>query len=234
MRFSLGSPLVGALFLSALLSSGLASTPPSCSYDDRPTPSAETDEWRFALVDTSYRVPADFMPSDLVSLRLAGFDDDRTLRKAAVDDLRELLRTAEAEGLNYELQSAFRSYGYQEQVFEGWVRSLGRERALSTSARPGHSEHQLGTAVDLRSAGGPAPWDMADWARTEEGAWLKENAWRFGFVMSYPAGRKNLTCYAYEPWHYRWIGRPEAASVRSSGQTLREWLWRRAERKGDQ
>jgi D-alanyl-D-alanine carboxypeptidase len=96
-----------------------------------------------------------------------------------------------------------------------------------SSARAGHSEHQLGTALDFRSARGPDPWDLEDWGATPEGRWLAENAHRFGFVMSYPAGQESVTCYIYEPWHYRYVGREVAQEVMASGLTLREWLWSR-------
>lgn len=211
------------------VASSAASSPPACAYEDRPTPSSDRDQWRLALVDTMFRLPAEFEPSDLVSVRPAGLSDDRTLRAAVVADLAELLAAAEGAGLRFELQSAYRSFAYQEQVFSDWVRAEGRELALLTSARAGHSEHQLGTAIDLRSAGGPAPWLLADWAETPEGSWLEANAWRFGFVMSYPQGREDLTCYAYEPWHYRWLGRDAAAAIRASGVTAREWLWQLVE-----
>lgn len=147
------------------------------------------------------------------------------MRAALVPDLAELLRDARAAGLALELQSAYRSYEYQERTFASWVRQEGREAALATSARPGHSEHQLGTAIDLRSAGGPAPWSLADWGRTPEGAWLAQHAWRYGFVMSYPAGARGSTCYAYEPWHWRWVGRDLAARVAHEDRVLRDVLW---------
>ena len=70
-----------------------------------------------------------------------------------------------------------------------------------------------------------AAWDLDDWAATPEGAWLAENAWRFGFVMSYPRGKEAVTCYLYEPWHYRYLGRELAARVRASGLAPREYLW---------
>ena len=98
--------------------------------------------------------------------------------------------------------------------------------ALKESARAGHSEHQLGTTVDFRSYGGSAPWDYTDWATTKAGAWLKANAWKYGFVMSYPKGKTSVTCYAYEPWHYRYVGRTARGAIRASGLTLREYLWR--------
>ncbi len=106
------------------------------------------------------------------------------------------------------------------------LRLLGPRRrassALATSARPGHSEHQLGLAIDFKTAGGAAAWRYADWARTREGAWLARNAWRYGFVMSYPAGKRSLTCYAYEPWHYRYVGRTsQGRSTTAAGRSAR-------------
>ena len=95
-----------------------------------------------------------------------------------------------------------------------------------SSARPGHSEHQLGTTLDFRSYGGSAPWNYADWGRTKAGTWLRNNAWKYGFVLSYPKGKTAQTCYAYEPWHYRYVGRAVAARIHASGLTEREYLWR--------
>ncbi|MEX2534208.1 MAG: M15 family metallopeptidase [Trueperaceae bacterium] len=213
------------LLAGALLPIGFASPPP-CQYADQPALLAASDDWSTALVDTAFRLPADYVPADLVPVRRAGLADDRTLRAAVVADLGDLLAAAREDGLSFELQSAYRSFDYQERVFAGWIETLGRERALRTSARPGHSEHQLGTALDLRSPGGPSPWELADWALTAEGGWLQENGWLYGFVMSYPKGKEALTCYAYEPWHYRWVGRERAMHVHESALSLREWLWR--------
>ena len=94
------------------------------------------------------------------------------------------------------------------------------------SARPGHSEHQLGTALDFRSADDPTPpWQLDDFADTAAGGWLHDHAWEYGFVLSYPKGASAETCYAYEPWHYRYVGRDIAAAIHASGQTPRRYLW---------
>jgi D-alanyl-D-alanine carboxypeptidase len=103
---------------------------------------------------------------------------------------------------------------------------LGYDRALLSSARPGHSEHQLGVAIDFSTRSGEDPWTYRDFAtETRAGEWLSANAWKYGFIMSYPKGKTAKTCYAYEPWHYRYVGVAEAAAVHASGLTLREWLW---------
>ena len=80
--------------------------------------------------------------------------------------------------------------------------------------------------MDLKARGGPDPWTYKDWGKqTAAGIWLGVNAWKYGFIMSYPRGMTSKTCYEYEPWHFRYVGVAEAAAVHSSGLTLREWLW---------
>lgn len=100
-------------------------------------------------------------------------------------------------------------------------------RAMARAARDaGASEHQLATAVDLRSAGSTrAPWDYADWGTTAAGTWLRLNAHRNGFVMSYPSGGSAESCSIYEPWHFRSFGRALAARIHDSGLLPRRYLW---------
>ncbi len=216
--------LFGLLTLSLTMTH--AQTPlPACRYDDLPTAHQELDDWQRTLLDTIYMLPESYQPDDLASVKEAGLESDHTLRALLMDDLAQLLEDAAAAGHPLELQSAFRSYDYQAKTFDYWVAQQGLHAARRSSARPGHSEHQLGTAADFRSKGGKAPWDYGDWAETPAGAWLAANAHRYGFVMSYPEGKESVTCYIYEPWHYRYLGREAAAEVKESGLTLREWLW---------
>ena len=209
------------------LPTALAAPLPACGYEDRPAALTALESWPYTLLDTLYKLPESYVPEDLIPVSDAGVGtDDMPIRGVVMPDLQALLAAADAAGVGLEVQSAYRSYSYQTQTFNYWVERDGLEAALKTSARPGHSEHQLGTALDFRSADGPAAWDLPDWGATPEGAWLAENAARFGFVMSYPAGQEAVTCYSYEPWHYRYVGREVAAEIRASGLTLREWLWK--------
>lgn len=220
--------VIRPLFLLLALGSASAAPPPACAYEDRPTARSGYGDWPYTLLDTLYRLPESYAPDDLVPLSEAGVGTaEMAVRSLVMPDLRALLAEAEAAGMGLEVQSTYRSYGYQVTTFDSWVAQDGLEAALKTSARPGHSEHQLGTALDFRSADGPPAWELADWRDTPEGAWLAENALRFGFVMSYPEGKESVTCYSYEPWHYRYVGREVAAEVQKSGLTLREWLWER-------
>ncbi|MDZ7707294.1 MAG: M15 family metallopeptidase [Trueperaceae bacterium] len=202
-----------------------AGGPPPCAYRDVPARIHPEGDGRWTVLDTVFALPESWAPGDLVPAREAGFNDDRSVRAVVVPDLRALREAAHADGVSLELRSAYRSYAYQATTFAYWVRLDGEAAALTTSARPGHSEHQLGTSVDLGSVGGPAPWDVADWARTPEGAWMQRHAWRYGFVSSYPEGASDRSCYAYEPWHWRWIGRELAAVVHVRGALPRDVLW---------
>jgi LAS superfamily LD-carboxypeptidase LdcB/putative cell wall-binding protein len=200
---------------------------PACAYKDVLTPHRAYDDWARTLVDTTLMVPSGYHPGDLVDTSQAGLNGGYTTRGHVVADLRAMTGAARAAGRPIQVASAFRSYATQEATFNHWVSVGGYEQALRTSARPGHSEHQLGTTFDFTSLGGRPPWEYADWAATAAGGWMAVNAWRYGFVMSYPRSSFARVCYDYEPWHYRYLGRQAAAEVRASGLTLREWLWLR-------
>ncbi len=124
---------------------------------------------------------------------------DRTIQAP----LRKLVAAAHAAGHKVRIESAFRSYADQARLFRQ-IKQVGR------AARPGHSEHQLGTAIDFR---------MPTTAAIE---WLAEHASEHGFVLSYPDGKHRITGYRPEPWHVRFVGVPLASEMRSSGLTLEE------------
>lgn len=199
---------------------------PQCLYESRLTPHHGYDDWQRTLLDTLYKLPEDYVPPDLVPVSQTGYSTFAgQVRAFVIPSLTELLRDAAAAGVPLEIQSAYRSYSYQASTFSYWRQTIGEEAALASSARAGHSEHQLGTAVDFRSKDGPPAWELDDWAQTPAGAWVAENAHHYGFIMSYPRNKREITCYIYEPWHYRYIGVETAQAVIESGLTLREWLW---------
>jgi D-alanyl-D-alanine carboxypeptidase len=171
-------------------------------------------------------LPASYVPDDLVPASAAGLSRYFTVRSIMVDDLREMATAAAAAGARLGMISAYRDYTEQHWTFWYWVRELGYDKALVSSARPGHSEHQLGLVIDFTTSHQEDPWVYRDFSKeTSAGRWLAANAWRYGFIMSYPLNKLAKTCYAYEPWHYRYVGRDEAAAIHGSGLTLREWLW---------
>jgi LAS superfamily LD-carboxypeptidase LdcB len=219
------------LLVVVALTTGIAATVvtaaslPSCRVADTLTKQRSYADWSRSVLDTTYRLGSSYYPGDLRSTVNAGLNSGHRVRAFVIADLKAMVRAARAAGARLAVQSAFRSYSTQKSTFAYWSRVSGYSAALKSSARAGHSEHQLGTTVDFRSYGGSAPWYYSDWGTTKAGAWLKKNAWKYGFVMAYPKGKTSVTCYSYEPWHYRYMGRSEAAKVRTSGLTLRQYLW---------
>lgn len=202
--------------------------PPACRYGDLPALHVAYGDWRRTLLDTSFALPSGYDPPGLVSIAEAGFAEPLRARALVIADLGALRRAAAAAGNPIDVVAAYRGYSEQERLFGERVAQLGRAAALRRAARPGHSEHQLGTTLDFKS---PAARDVtARWERTPEGAWMAANAWRFGFVMSYPRGSRSATCYGYEPWHFRYMGRAVARRIHASGLTEREYLWSHAVR----
>jgi D-alanyl-D-alanine carboxypeptidase len=183
-----------------------------CRIDDVLTPHRDADDWARTLLDPEFRLAADDVPPDLVPIGTAGMAGEGSLRAFVLDDLASMAADAAASGARFRITSAYRSHAHQVRTFGSLVAAYGRDQALRGAARPGHSEHQLGTTIDV--AGGEA--------------WLADESWRYGFVVSYPLEHSpETTCYKAEPWHLRYVGREAAAEVRRSGLSLRAWLWAR-------
>lgn len=231
-RHIAGRSRLVALLLVAALSTALGATVsaasdlPPCTVADTLTRHRTYADWDRSLLDYTFRLPSSYVPRDLRSTADAGLNGGHSVGQRVLSDLRAMAGAARNAGARLAVQSAYRSYTAQQATFESWVRKLGYATALKESARAGHSEHQLGTVIDFKSYGGAQPWDLDDWGTTKAGAWMRTNAWKYGFVLSYPKGRTSVTCYIYEPWHFRYVGRDRAVEIRASGLTLREFLWR--------
>jgi D-alanyl-D-alanine carboxypeptidase len=177
------------------------------------------------LVDKQHSLPVTYAPPDLVGLTdgylAPGFGG--SLRQDAASALVEMLDAAYTEGYDIRARSAYRSYAEQQTTFDYWVSVLGYDEATRISAMPGHSEHQLGTAADLTTA--DVGWELVEsFSATAAGQWLADNAADYGFALSYPEGGEPTTGYAYEPWHFRYIGHSEAAAFAASGLYLNQYL----------
>jgi D-alanyl-D-alanine carboxypeptidase len=198
---------------------------PACRYDDVLTARTDYADWDKTFLDPIYKVADTYVPPDLVLTSDAGISGGGKVRNLAIADLSALRLAARAGGKPVAVTSAYRSYTRQSELFNSDVSRLGYEAALLHTARPGHSEHQLGVAIDFRSKKTSDKSPDGDWANSKAGRWMKNNAWKYGWIMSYPKDKTAVTCYGYEPWHYRYVGREVAAEIMASGLTLREWLW---------
>lgn len=199
--------------------------PPACTDGDVVVAEDPAAAWATILVDTERAIPSSYAPGDLENISEAGFPftPGMALRGLVMDDLSALREAAAANGTPLSIIAPYRSYAQQADLFERRVGELGSAEAGSRVARPGHSEHQLGTAVDVTDEG--ATDVDQSWGASPAGQWVASHAHEFGFLLSYPAGADTRTCYDFEPWHLRYVGRDLAAAVIDSGLTLREYLW---------
>jgi D-alanyl-D-alanine carboxypeptidase len=167
------------------------------------------------VVDRETALGAKDVPEDLVSLSAQGVlskPEGLRARRIIIDDFKELCARGKEAGFEFYVFSAYRSYHEQEQTFTYWVEMLGEEEARRSSALAGHSEHQLGTTLDISATGfkGDVYENFGD---SLPGKWLAANAYKYGFVMSYPKDSESVTGYIYEPWHFRYVGKRVAEII---------------------
>jgi zinc D-Ala-D-Ala carboxypeptidase len=180
------------------------------------------------LIDQRHTLPADYAPTDLVSLQAHGVptlgSEVLQLRREAAEALRRLVEAATADGEELVVASAYRSYDDQ-QISHARLTSIYGEGAAGMSATPGHSQHQLGTAVDFTNAA--ASYQVwLPFGETSASVWLEHNAWRYGYVLAYPDGKERETGFQWEPWHYRYVGVKNAARIAENNLSLQEYLER--------
>lgn len=187
----------------------------------------------FTIVTQTYGLSRNYTPQDLVLLTdylpvevTLGYPTE--LRQVALAPLIQMIADMQNAGLQPWILSGYRSYSAQAISWEKWNREEP-ERAAILSARPGHSEHQLGTTIDFGSPELAGIVGIEDiefhtyFYQTSEGIWLAENAHRYGFTLSYPRGAQELTGFFYEPWHFRYVGEEMATFLRESGTYLTEY-----------
>lgn len=158
----------------------------------------------YYLIDKKHYVSSDYVPKDLMPVKNNDLwnvsRNDLSLRPEAYAALEELSRGALADGIKLMVSSTYRSYKYQEGLFNRYVAQDGVELAERYSARPGTSQHQLGVAVDFGSI-------TDDWGDTKMGKWVYEHAAEYGWSLSFPKEYEDVTGYMWECWHFRYIGK---------------------------
>jgi len=170
--------------------------------------------------------PKTYTPANLVvpniSLRLSAGNEEMHVRADTAKALEQMAAAAKNEaGLSLMLASGYRSYNFQVNLYNGYVKQQGQSVADTQSARPGYSEHQTGLAADLEPASRTCEVENC-FATTSEGKWLAANAYRFGFIIRYPEGQQDITGYIYEPWHVRYVGTALANEMHGENATTME------------
>lgn len=172
--------------------------------------------------------PKTYTPNDLVTPAIplaATTNMEKQVRKQTATALEGLVAAGKKEGLQFNLQSGYRSYNFQTNLYNRYVQQQGQAVADTQSARPGFSEHQTGFAADVGSASNPGCDVEACFGETAEGKWLAANGYKFGFIIRYPKGMDAITGYTYEPWHVRFVSTKLATEMHNKNvATLEEFF----------
>ena len=171
--------------------------------------------------------PLDFEPQVRKISSSQSLDNSRglELRDVAATALEAMAKEMLFQGAGQMfVNSAYRSYDYQLELFVDKVEQYGEAEALVRSAKAGHSEHQTGLAVDV-SVPAQGCAIMQCFGDTEAGKWIAENSWKFGYIVRYERDTTSITGYTYEPWHLRYVGTEIARMYANNGIHTLEDFW---------
>lgn len=170
------------------------------------------------LVNKYNRLPSNFRPHNLVQMNrnYTSGGKEYLMEKNAYDSFVRMVDAARKEGISMRAVSTYRTEDYQKRLYDKKVRTTGQRNADNYSARPGFSEHQTGLAVDINST-------SASFENTKAFRWLQKHAHEYGFIMRYPKGQTWITGYAYEPWHYRYVGVKVAGEMYCQGLNYEQY-----------
>lgn len=172
------------------------------------------------LVNKNNQLPSYYVPSDIEQINIEFSNDQKFVRKEAKEAFEILSSDAKKLGYRIIAVSGYRDYDYQKKLFEYYVKEKGLEYALLASAKPGHSEHQTGLAIDVEGSNK----DYDHFEDSIEFPWMKDNAYKYGFILRYPKGKEHITGFKYEPWHYRYVGKELAKILYEENITLEEYI----------
>lgn len=181
------------------------------------------------LVNKSHSLSQDYVPELVELTGLSSTSNGYRLRKEAADALYTMFAAMNADGIYCNVISGYRSYAYQLQlindkvqkrVANGQNRETAYQQVIMSTAPAGCSEHQLGLAIDF-SVGSSS---SVSFANTAAGAWLRDHAWEYGFILRYMEVKTAFTGIVSEPWHYRYIGVPHAQIVHHNGWCYEEYI----------
>ena len=175
---------------------------------------------KLILVNKNNPISEVFKPNDLTLIENNN-DKNILIRDEVNTKYKEMLKDASKHSLNMYVVSGYRSYEYQESIFEKNATKDGIDVANTYSAKPGESEHQTGLAIDI----GNGVCDVEEcFDKSKEYKWLAKNSYKYGFILRYPKNKTDITGYIYEPWHYRYVGVDVAKQIYDSKLTLEEFL----------
>ena len=171
------------------------------------------------LVNKYYKLDKDYKSDNLVDIGTYGTSSGMQLDGTAFNAFKKMYSAAATDGAYLIIRSPYRSYNTQLYIYNDYVKRDGKAKADTYSARPGHSEHQTGLAIDIAARYN----SDAVFGTTEEFTWLYNNSYKYGFILRYGKDKTKITGYMYEPWHYRYVGIEIATFIHDNDLTLEEY-----------
>lgn len=181
----------------------------------------DTSKGKLMIVNKNNKLSDKYKNSNMVKMNKKYSNNTSSyLDKEAYENFKNMVDTANKSKIYFINTSSYRSYSRQKTLYENYLNNKGEEYANKWSAKPGHSEHQTGLALDV-VVKGESSFDGFE--NTKEYEWLKDNAHNYGFILRYPKGKSNITGYAFEPWHYRYVGVEVATYIYQNNITFEEY-----------
>ncbi|WP_082050395.1 M15 family metallopeptidase [Risungbinella massiliensis] len=202
-------------------------TTPSTTEPTKPSssePQIELTEIQM-LVNKEHGLDEDYVPPDLIVPKIKFVyqtAEIKQMQRVAAESLEKMFEAAKQDGLPLAGVSGYRSYKTQKILYNNYVKRDGQEAADRYSAKPGHSEHMTGLTMDIAGYSGKCAASDC-FHNTKEAQWLKDNAYKYGFILRYPPGKEEITGYKHESWHYRYVGEPLAKFIYEKQITLEEY-----------
>ena len=172
------------------------------------------------LVNKHNYLTEDYVPENLENINSSYALSNMKMVSEAKNAFENLSKDAAKQNLKVIAMSTYRSYEYQVDLYNRYVKTDGKEAADTYSGRPGNSEHQTGLAIDVTTYNAK---QQGDFEKTDEFTWMTNNAYKYGFILRYPKDKENITGYSYEPWHYRYVGKKVAEEIHNLGITYDEY-----------
>ena len=199
---------------------------PVSPFSGKTCPKPNKDYADESYLDVGQDVPLDdvtYIPSDLVLLTKDMSTTSICVKEEAALALKDMFAAAKKDGYTIKVSSGYRSYALQKAILAQNIKD-GNKNASIAVAKPGHSEHQLGMAVDLTAPSISNASAVKAFGDTKEAEWLEDNAYLYGFIESYPEDKLDVTGYMHEAWHYRYLGIDAALEIHNSGETINQYL----------
>lgn len=181
----------------------------------------ETDTSKDTLIINNkyYKLSKDYVPEDLIDVSNWYSYGKQKLSKRAYEPFLEMFNKAKEEDITLIINSGYRSYDYQEELYKSYIKRNGQKETDNYAARAGHSEHQTGLAMDLTTYG----YNADNFHESKAYSWLQDHAHEYGFIMRYPKDKEDITGYKYESWHYRYVGVEVATFIHTYDITYDEY-----------